>query len=355
MKTVKNYKLKKFVIKNIAALVVVAAAYIVFIGNTDIFAKIAVTNGFPIRFGNSSGENGGYLGKGNIITKLIGIDDIIYQPETDIELSDDSPKINLTEEDIEKLSDFGYVKSNFYTIDKKTDLFEEDINAKDFLSYDLSIDTETSGPKVLIFHTHSNEGFIDSDMSKGMEEGVYGVGERLKELLEKKYGISCLHHNGRYDIVDGKSQIIGAYERMEPNIREILKNNPSIEVVIDMHRDGVRDDIKLVTDINGKKTAQIMFFNGICKLYQNGVLREISTLNSNYVKDNLALSFNLQLSANKLYPGFTRKIYINAYRYSEHMLPKSILVEVGAQTNTKEEACNAMEPLADILASVLLE
>jgi stage II sporulation protein P len=62
----------------------------------------------------------------------------------------------------------------------------------------------------------------------------------------------------------------------------------------------------------------------------------------------------MQLSANERYPGFARKVYLKPYRYSLHMLPKTLLVEVGAQNNTKQEALNAMEPLAEILAKVVL-
>lgn len=69
--------------------------------------------------------------------------------------------------------------------------------------------------------------------------------------------------------------------------------------------------------------------------------------------DNLAFSFQLQLMANEYYPGLARRIYLKGYRYNMHLCPKSLLVEVGAQTNTKEEAYNAMEPLADILDKVL--
>ena len=71
-----------------------------------------------------------------------------------------------------------------------------------------------------------------------------------------------------------------------------------------------------------------------------------------YLKDNLAFSLQLQTTAEQ-FEGFTRKIYLNAYRFSLHMLPRSTLIEVGAQTNTKEEALNAMEPLAKVLAQVL--
>ena len=96
-----------------------------------------------------------------------------------------------------------------------------------------------------------------------------------------------------------------------------------------------------------------MFFNGICRLNKNGALQSIQSLPNQYITDNLAFSFNMQLVANKLYPGFTRRIYINAYRYSLHMLPKSLLIEVGAQTNTKEEVLNSMDILAEILADVI--
>ena len=61
----------------------------------------------------------------------------------------------------------------------------------------------------------------------------------------------------------------------------------------------------------------------------------------------------MKYAGDKLYPGFVRRNYLKTYRYSLHMLPKSLLVEVGAQTNTKEEAMNAMEPLAEILMSVI--
>lgn len=54
-----------------------------------------------------------------------------------------------------------------------------------------------------------------------------------------------------------------------------------------------------------------------------------------------------------MYPGFVRHIYLKAYRYNLHLLPKSLLIEAGAQTNTVEEMKNAMEVLADTLCEVL--
>ena len=97
-----------------------------------------------------------------------------------------------------------------------------------------------------------------------------------------------------------------------------------------------------------------MFVNGICKLLKNDVLVPIKNLPNPYINTNLALSLKMQILANKLYPGLNRKIYVNAYRYSLNMLSKSLLIEVGAQTNSKQEALNAIDFLAEILAKVLL-
>lgn len=285
--------------------------------------------------------------------ELIGVDDIEYQPEADSSnLENHFVKENITIDNIDNLKDLSYLKKNFYLVDKKTAMTEDLFDVEKFLSTDLSIDTSDGKPKILIFHTHSQEMFADSKPND-INEGIVGAGNRLAQTLETKYGIKTIHDTSVYDVVDGSRKIIGAYERMEPNIRKILKENPSIEFVIDLHRDGVNDDVKLVKNINGKPTAQIMFFNGLCKINSNGQLSDIESLPNQYIDTNLALSFRMQLTANSLYPGLTRKVYLNAYRYSLHMMPKSMLIEAGAQTNTKEEIYNAMDLLAEVLAQVV--
>ena len=271
------------------------------------------------------------------------------QPETDPKQV--VPKEwNVTAADLENLKSLDYLKSHFYIVDSRTQLWEGDIQAEEFLNMDFTLDQSTDGPKVLIFHTHSQEKFADS---KDVTEGVWGAGERLKQQLEEKYGIEVLHHDGVYDVVDGKSQILGAYDRMEPDIRRVLEENPSIELVIDLHRDGVYENTHLVETINGKPCAKIRFFNGMCRLVEDGVASPIDSLPNPYLTENLALSFQMQLAANALYPNWTRRVYVNAYRYSLHMKPKSLLIELGAQTNTYEEALNAMDLLADVIAAVV--
>ncbi len=67
------------------------------------------------------------------------------------------------------------------------------------------------------------------------------MGTYLTELLNDTYGIETIHHEGVYDLVDGKLDRSMAYELAEPQIQKILAENPSIEVVIDLHRDGVAE------------------------------------------------------------------------------------------------------------------
>lgn len=255
------------------------------------------------------------------------------------------PKVELS---IEKLKDFDYLISKFYTVDSVTYVKESDFNVTDMLAKDMSINKEENGPKVLIFHTHSQEAFANS---AEMENGtIVGVGEYLTKLLNEVYGIETIHHIGVYDKINGSLDRSQAYERAKPEIKKILEANPSIEVVIDLHRDGVGENTHLVTEVNGKQTAQIMFFNGMCRTRTNG---DLSGMQNPYLQDNLAFSLQMKIAAEETYPGFARRNYLKGYRYNMDLIPKMLLVEAGAQTNTVEEVMNAMEPLAELLNEVL--
>lgn len=249
---------------------------------------------------------------------------------------------------IEALRNFDYLLGNFYTVDRTTMIGPEQLNADDLLGRNMKLTGTGEGPKVLIFHTHSQETFVDS-IPGDSGTSIVGVGQYLTELLNAK-GISAIHHDGIYDLINGKLDRSSAYEFAEEGVRSILAQYPTIEVVIDLHRDGVRETTHLVTDINGKQTAQIMFFNGLSRTREKG---DISYLPNPYIQDNLAFSLQMQLAGEQMYPGFTRKIYLKSYRYSLHMMPKSLLIEAGAQTNTVEEMRNAMEVLASMLHKVL--
>ena len=239
---------------------------------------------------------------------------------------------------IEKLRDFDYLLSNFYTVDSSTMIGPEQLNADDLLSRSMKIDNTTGGPKVIIFHTHSQEEFVDSTPGDPATS-IVGMGEYLTQLLNEK-GIETIHDTGVYDIINGQLDRSNAYENAEASVRPIIEANPTLEVAIDLHRDGVAEGTHLVTEINGKPTAKIMYFNGLSRTRTNG---DIDYLYNPYIQDNLAFSLQMQLASESLYPGFVRHIYLRAYRYNLHLLPKSLLVEAGAQTNTVEEMRNAME------------
>lgn len=249
---------------------------------------------------------------------------------------------------LEQLEDYNELVRRFYTIDSITYADAKLLNAKEMLAKDMTISKKTKGPKVLIFHTHSQEAFADSK-KRDPSTTIVGMGAELAKHLNAK-GIETLHHTGVYDLIDGKLDRSKAYECAEVGVRKILKEHPSIEVVIDLHRDGIAESTHLVTEIEGKPTAKIMFFNGLSRTRQNG---EISYLKNPYRKENLAFSFQMQLACEQMYPGFARHIYLKGYRYSLHMMPKSLLIEAGAQNNTVEEMKNAMELLANVLVSVL--
>lgn len=249
---------------------------------------------------------------------------------------------------IEKLKNYEYLVGNFYTIDSTTMTSPEELDAEALLAKDLKIDKETKGPKVLIYHTHSQEAFADS-VPGDTSTTIVGVGTYLTELLNAR-GIETIHHEGVYDLIDGELDRSKAYDLAEPEVRRILEENPGIEVLIDLHRDGVAEGTHLVTEINGKPTAQIMFFNGLSRTKANG---DIDYLYNPYIQDNLAFSLQMQLKAAELYPGLTRHIYLRGYCYNMNIMPKTLLIEAGAQTNTVEEMRNAMEVLADTLDKVL--
>ena len=249
---------------------------------------------------------------------------------------------------MERLNDFEYLVSNFYTVDSVTYINPSELNASELLGKDLRIDLSTGGSKILIYHTHSQETFADSDNDPSTS--IVGIGRYLTEILNNKYKIPTMHHEGVYDLINGKLDRSEAYEFAKPEVEQILAENPSIEVVIDLHRDGVADTTHLVTEINGKPTAQIMFFNGLSRTRVNG---DLVGMANPYLQDNLAFSLQMKIAAETKYPGFARRNYLRGYKYNMDLMPRMLLIEAGAQTNTGEEMRNAMEVLADLLNSVL--
>ena len=224
----------------------------------------------------------------------------------------------------EKLADYNYLLGQFYIVDSNTEADAVQINAEDFLKQDLKITKETDTPQILIYHSHSQETFADS--REGEESDT------------------------QFDMAGGELDRSAAYDYARDYLEPYLQENPDIQVIIDLHRDGIPEDRHLVTEINGKPTAQILFYNGLSYTTSKGSL---DYLPNPYIQQNLAFSFQLEYQAAQYYPQFYRGIYLAGYRYNLHLRPRSLLLEAGAQTNTVQEVKNAMEPFADILDKVL--
>ena len=212
-----------------------------------------------------------------------------------------------------------FLLKNFYIVDSTTSVKKSLFNVKKMLKRDYSIEKKKE-PQILIYHTHAASESFAGSKPGDMNEGVLGVGDYLTEVLSDTYGYNVYHDR--------------AYAKALPSISQILRDNPSIEVIIDLHRDGISGNTHTVTNIGGKKTAKVMFFNGISRS-STGPRKY---LQNNNLTDNLSFSLQLKLKAMEMYPDFAKRC---------------LLIELGNQNNTLEEAKNAMLPLADILNSVL--
>ena len=260
-------------------------------------------------------------------------------------LSNFRPAVQQVQIDRTQLADYETLVRNFYAIDANTMAGSDQLSVEKLLGMDMTLPQEGDGPQILIYHTHSQEAFADS-VPGDVNTGIVGVGECLTKILTEQYGYRVLHNTGQYDVETRDN----AYSRALPEVEQILAENPSIQVIIDLHRDEVAEETKLVTDIQGRPTARFMFFNGLSRTRKTG---DIDYLANENQEANLAFSFQMQLKAAEYYPGLTRRIYLKGYRYNMHLRPRTLLVELGAQNNTVEEAINACDPLAHILDMVL--
>lgn len=272
----------------------------------------------------------------------------IQEPKEDRLVSEEQPVSHMgTIYNLEELSDYEYLLSHFYTVEPTTAVTAQELDAEKLLAEDMTIDRTVDGPQILIYHTHSQEGFADS-VPGDPSTTIVGAGEYLAELLRNR-GYKVMHVTSVYDLIDGELDRSEAYSRAEEEISQILAEHPSIQSVIDLHRDGVAEGTRLVTELNGKTMARFMFFNGLSRTRKNG---PIEYLHNPYIEDNLALTLQLKLTCDQYYPGLARNIYLKSLRYNLHLSPKALLIEAGAQTNTLQEILNTMEPLADVLDTV---
>lgn len=274
-----------------------------------------------------------------------------YQETSEVNQEEEEDALESSREKIRNLyenPDYYTLIKNFYIVDSSTRAVKSLFDAEKLLTMDLHMEKKNK-PQILIYHTHgASEAFADS--REGVkEETVVGIGSYLAEILEEKYGYQVVHDETQYDLINGKIDRNKAYNQSLKGLKAWLSKYPSIEVVIDLHRDGVGQKVVRTAMVNGKKTAQVMFFNGLSRTRKG----EIEYLHNDNLQANLAFSLQCKLAAMDTYPEFTKPVYLKSYRYNLHLKERSMLIELGNENNTLEEAKNAMEPLADVLNQVL--
>lgn len=229
-----------------------------------------------------------------------------------------------------------------------------DINIKNELNSELSLKIKKSEePEVLIVHTHATESYMKEDKgyytaedkarSDNNEENVVKIGEVFAENL-KAGGISVIHVKTHHD----SPSYNDSYSRAKESINEYLKKYPSIKVVIDLHRDSIsmsgNDKCKPTKVINGKKAAQVMLVVGS----QTG-----SVSNFPNWKQNFRLAIRFQQTMEAMYPGLARATTFCSRKYNMNLTNGSMLLEVGCETNTLEEAIYSAELASSALLSLL--
>lgn len=187
-------------------------------------------------------------------------------------------------------------------------------------------------PLMLIYHTHTSESFIPVSgkaFTDDPEQTVVFLGAYLAQLLEDDYGIPVLHHREVFDVPRN-----AAYEIARPSIEEILRQNPQIQVVVDLHRDGVSRQATTAT-LGGYSTGKILFV--------------VETCHSQWY-NNLRFTLFLQNVLDEKYPGLSRGVRKHATIYNQNLHPRSVLVEIGGHENSREEVERAVPYLAEVLA-----
>lgn len=243
-----------------------------------------------------------------------------------------------------------YLLKHFYILNPTTTIDEKIFDVDQLLSKDCTIKKKEE-PQILILHTHGASEYFSDSREGNEEDSVIGVGDELTRILEEEYGYQVIHDRTPYDLIDGEIDRNQAYTIVDQKVPELLEEYPGIEVVIDLHRDASSDGkTKRVTTIDGKDVAKVMFFNGLSRNLDG----DIEYLYNPNLQGNLAFSLQMKLKSMEYYDDFTLPIFLKGYRYSLHMKEKSLLIELGNEVNTVEEAKNAMEPLAKILDAVLM-
>ena len=220
------------------------------------------------------------------------------------------------------------------------------------LQRESKLNFDQDGPTVLIVHTHTSEAYTmeagweyEGDTTARTQDPDYSVvrvGRELADTLEA-HGISVIHDESFNDY----PSYSGAYNRTLDKIESWVEQYPSIQMVIDVHRDAASNadgsPVRHAVTLNGEETAQLMLVMGTD---QGG-------LSHPGWQDNLSWALKLQAVLERMYPGICRNLDLRTERFNQHMTAGSMLVEVGSSGNTLKEALAAARDLGEALATLI--
>lgn len=219
-----------------------------------------------------------------------------------------------------------------------------------------AVDLSGLAPRVLIYHTHTTEAYTPTGKysytassewrTRENDRNVVAAGEKLASLLQEKYGITTLH-----DVTDHEPpKLDTAYERSLVTMLQYKKQYPSLTLFIDLHRDDGGTSASGSNDyvvIDGKEVARMMFVVGTGEGATGTGYDEMPDFASNY-----ALAKAVTERLRQFNERLARDIRVKKSRYNQHVSNQCLLVELGHNRNTLEQALNAVDYLAQAIADV---
>ena len=210
----------------------------------------------------------------------------------------------------------------------------------------LSWNLKQDAPTVLILHSHGTESYTktedytESSAYRTLDTGynMVSVGAELKRVLEEG-GIRVIHDTTPHDYPSYSK----SYSHAREQIKAYLKENPTISLVLDLHRDSVENSagkqLVFTTQWEGKSVAQLMMVVGT---NANG-------LSHPNWPDNMALAVKLHALLEKNCPGICRPISFRSQRFNQDLSPGAMLIEVGSAGNTRQQALEAVKILGQAI------
>ena len=258
----------------------------------------------------------------------------------------------------------GAIKSVTYEKAGATHIFEnvrvknttatKTLNIEKVLSEPLEISVDKSQPAVLIFHSHTSEGYemIERDWyaqnytarSNDENRNIVRVGTEIADYLTE-LGYTVIHDKTIHD-----QNYSDSYPNSRKTVEKHLEEHPEIQIVLDIHRDAITqsngEKVKPVNTIGGKKAAQLMIITGA----EEGKVENFPDW-----EYNLRFALQLQKKCETMFPGLMRPVLFSQRKYNMDMTRFSLLIEMGSEANTLEEACYSGRMLAAALASLMDE